>query len=337
MRILVIGCGSIGARHAQNAMHWAEVGVIDANPEAAASLQQQGAPLFSDLADALSWQPDGIVVATPHSSHVSIAMQCLTAGVPMLIEKPLSDSMQEADGLREAAAKAAGSPKVFGVCNLRFHPGPAALKSHLGKIGEPLFCRAYFGSYLPAMRPNRDYRDVYAAHYDQGGGIVLDTIHELDLVAWLLGPITRVGGASARLSDLEMDVEDYAEIHLAHKCGARSQVHMDYLQRYKTRGCEIIGTEGTLNWRSIGKRPEQMHVEFLSATGERTLVATQDAVDPSQMYVELMAAFRRSIEDPGCTDLQSIDEAVDVLEAALSMRMPPENNEHWKNLGALMQ
>lgn len=333
MRIVVIGCGSIGERHASNALVWGEVGIVDSNPARSQILTDKGAHAFTTIDEALDWSPDAIIIATPHDSHMDVAHQVLASEASILIEKPLTVSMDEAHAFLNAAREVRRADRIYGMCNLRFHAGPATLKANMDKIGKPLFARLHFGSYLPAMRPNRDYRSVYAAHHDQGGGVVLDTIHEIDLACWLMGEVEQVGGAAARLSSLEMDAEDFAEIHLAHASGARSQVHMDYLQRLKTRGCEIVGEDGTLTWRSVGKRPERMTVELLSSDETVTTLASNDAVNAGDMFEKLMEDFVQSVKHPASSRLQTLEEAVRALAVTLSMRMGPEVLEHWRNLG----
>jgi predicted dehydrogenase len=332
MKIAVIGCGSIGERHALNALAFGEVCIVDPDKQRTEALAAKGATVFADVDAALDWSPDGIVIATPNASHIDIAIQCLETSASILIEKPLTTSMKKVRSLLSIATKKRNNEKIYGVCNLRFHPGPAALKRHLDKIGKPLFSRIHFGSYLPAMRPNRDYKTIYASNYEEGGGVVLDTIHEIDLASWLLGPIERAGGASARLSDLEINVEDYAEIHLVHATGVRSQVHMNYLQRLKTRGCEIVGTEASLLWSSIGKRPEHMSVDLLAKDEKVTSLEKIPSVNSADMYTDLMSAFVHSIQDPSSSELQTLEEAIATLSTALSIRIKPDSREHWQNI-----
>jgi predicted dehydrogenase len=106
------------------------------------------------------------------------------------------------------------------------------------------------------------------------------------------GGVTNVRAQAARLGDLDIDVEDYAALALTHANGVRSEIHLDYLQRSKRRGCEIVGTEGTLVWTSEGKSPETCSVRFRPPGNGAWEVILEDAnLDASGAYMELMRRF----------------------------------------------
>jgi predicted dehydrogenase len=242
------------------------------------------------MEEALAAKPDAVVVATPHHAHLPIARTALAAGADVLIEKPLSASLDDVPDFLAKAERL--GRRVCVVCNMRFHPAVAALRRALPRIGRPLFARAQYGNYLPDMRPGADYRTLYCARADAGGGVILDAIHEIDYLVWLFGPVERVSAEAGRIGDLDIDVEDYASLALAHRAGVRSEIHLDYLQRSKRRGCEIVGSEGTLIWTSEGKAPEHCLVRF-RPPGNRdweTILEETD-VEVGAPFVELMTRF----------------------------------------------
>ena len=292
MKILVIGCGSIGQRHARNAAAESEVAVFDADASKLAALD--GLQGFETLEAALDWAPRGAIVAAPNDLHLPLARACVEAGVDVLIEKPIAHSLEGVEDFLTRAEEL--GRRVFVACNMRFHAGPAALRRALGEIGRPLFARAQFGNYLPNMRPGIDYRQLYCARRATGGGVILDGIHELDYIAWLLGPVNEVRCAAGRLSDLDLDVEDYAAITLRHDSGARSEIHLDYLQQAKRRGCEIVGSQGTLVWASEGKAPESCNVRlYRRDRGSWEEIHGDENLDPNAAYRDMLAAFRAAI------------------------------------------
>ena len=69
-----------------------------------------------------------------------------------------------------------------------------------------------------------DYRATYSAQRALGGGVLLDAIHEIDYVLWLLGPARRAAGMTAQASALELDVEDVAHVLVEHESGALSSI-----------------------------------------------------------------------------------------------------------------
>ena len=290
-RVLIVGCGSIGRRHAANAARLASVAIVDtAKDRAIETARALGVTACPSLPEGLAGKPDAVVVATPHRTHLSIAEASLDAGADVLVEKPLAVDLR---GVAEFLARAdRAGRRIRVVCNMRFHPAIAALRRALPRVGRPLFARAQYGNYLPDMRPDVDYRTLYCARAETGGGVIFDAIHEIDYLMWLFGPVARVSAESGRIGDLDIDVEDYAALTLTHKNGVRSEIHLDYLQRSKRRGCEIVGSEGTLVWTSEGKAPEECVVRYRPpGNGAWEIILENSNLDAAEAYVQLMTRF----------------------------------------------
>ena len=117
-----------------------------------------------------------------------------------------------------------------------------------GEIGRIISAHVHFGEYLPAWHPWEDYRKGYAARADLGGGVVRTQSHALDYLPWLVGKVESVWGFTARLSDLEVDVDDTAKIGLRFENKALGSLHLDYNQQPPSHHFEIIGTQGSLQW-----------------------------------------------------------------------------------------
>lgn len=322
MRLLVVGCGSIGRRHAVNGAAFADAGVFDDDLERAkAAGEAAGAEVFDTLDAALAWGPDGVIVATPHSSHIAVAKAAVRAGADVLVEKPISHRREGVDEFLEEAQRAGRHVHV--VCNMRYHAAVRALRENLHAIGKPLYARAHYGNYLPNMRPNADYRELYCASRAAGGGVILDAIHEIDYLSWFFGAAHTTSASAGRISNLDIDVEDYAVIALSHTWGVRSLLNFDYLRPRKSRGCEIVGTDGILDWHSDGKKPEHCRVRLYTADGGewRTLLDEPD-FDDSGCYREMMADFVNAIEGgpsellDGRNALHELNVALNALERA---------------------
>jgi predicted dehydrogenase len=182
--------------------------------------------------------------------HLDIAIPAAEMGCALLLEKPLSHSMNRLDQLQDAVGRS-GS-KVLVAFQFRFHPGFAHAKQMIeaGHVGRIVSAHVHFGEYLPAWHPWEDYRKGYAARADLGGGVVLTQCHSLDYLPWLLGRVETVWGFAAKLSDLEVDVEDTAKIGLRFYGGALGSLHLDFNRRPPAHYFEIIGTDGSLHWDS---------------------------------------------------------------------------------------
>lgn len=193
--ILVIGCGSIGERHVRTFLATGRVGVVacDNRP----TIRQDMISRYK--VEAVSeWIPAldnpaiaGVVIATPASSHVEIAIRCLEAGRHVLIEKPLSLSLADTDKLiaaRDRALRFAGVAYV-----LHFVPALQAARQFIqaGSFGSVRHVAVNTGQHFPFFRPA--YRDIYYSDRAQGGGAIQDALtHMANAVEWIAGPTSRV-------------------------------------------------------------------------------------------------------------------------------------------------
>jgi predicted dehydrogenase len=261
MRIAVLGLGSAGSRHARLLR---ELGheVIGFDPVAPAS---KGVARADSMESAIE-SAEAVIVASPNSLHAEQAVAALERGKPVLVEKPLAVSVTDAQSVLEAAERAG---VVCGVAmNLRFHPGVLELKRLVdeGALGRVLFARAWFGYDLRLWHPGGDYRRSYSARADLGGGIVLDAIHELDYLLWLLGPVESLSAETAHVSDLELDVEDLAVATLRFESGAIGTVDLNFFEPVYRRGCLLVGAGSTAFWNwseatvTIGSESEKDRV-----------------------------------------------------------------------------
>ena len=147
------------------------------------------ATAFPDVAAALAWKPDAAIVATPPKFHLGIAGELVAAGVPVLIEKPISPVARWRRCLTRSSGEEAGRA---GLCRLQH-----AFPSRSGDV-EIGICRESAGRYLHLRTmavtcrhaAGRDYRTLYAARRADGGGVIFDSIHEIEYLAWLLGQVS---------------------------------------------------------------------------------------------------------------------------------------------------
>ena len=244
MRVAVLGLGSAGARHARNLVELGhEVVGFDPAPPPAPEAVARAESLDRAIAAA-----EAVIVASPSSLHAEQALACLERGRHVLVEKPLAVTVAEAERTAEAAERAG---VVCGVAmNLRFHHGILELKRLLdeGALGTARLARASFGYDLRLWHPGSDYRRGYSARADLGGGIVLDAIHELDYLLWLLGPVKTVSAELNHVSELEIDVEDVAVAILSFESGAVGAVDLNFFEPAYRRCCVLVGSEAVAVW-----------------------------------------------------------------------------------------
>jgi len=317
MRAHVLGCGSIGSRHARNLVSLgADVVVSDVAEGAAAALAHSvGATAVTREA---APPCELVVVATPTAQHVADLEWALQRDADVFVEKPLAAST---DGLARARALARSHPDrvVMVGCNLRFSEGYAALSANAEKAGRAVALLVDYGWWLPAWRPGSDYRSQYSARRSLGGGIVLDAIHEIDYALALAGPAEDVRGVCANTGVLDVDVEDVADITLRHRAGVQSHIHLDYLRRVYSRSCTLIGSTAQITWdvpRAV--------VELVSEAGAvPTPLAESIDTDPNAQYVAEMRHMLASIDSraPTCNDIERAAATVEVALAARDGQM----------------
>ncbi len=252
MKFLIAGLGSIGRRHMRNLIALGEKDIVLFRTRKATMPEEDlaGFPQETDLQLALEkHKPDAVIVSNPTSFHLDVAIPAAQTGCAILLEKPISHSMERVDELSSAVKKSGA--KVLTAFQFRFHPNLLKTRQLIanGEIGRIISADVHFGEYLPAWHPWEDYRQGYAARADMGGGVVSTQCHSLDYLPWLTGErVESVFGFTAKLSDLEVDVEDTAKIGLRFVSGALGSIYLDYNQQPPAHHFEVIGTKGSLQW-----------------------------------------------------------------------------------------
>jgi predicted dehydrogenase len=251
MKFLIAGLGSIGRRHFRNLIALGEKEILLLRTRKATLPDEElaGYPVETDLRRALqTHKPDAVIVANPTSMHLDIAIPAAEAGCHILLEKPVSHSLERLDILQKTAERS-GSKILVGF-QFRYHPtlNKARERIQSDSLGKLLTVHAHWGEYLPQWHPWEDYRQSYAARADLGGGVIVTLTHPLDYLGYLFGGVESLWSFNGHLSPLEVDVEDVAEIGLKFANGAVGGVHLNYFQRPPVHRLEIVGTQGTLRW-----------------------------------------------------------------------------------------
>ena len=252
---MIAGLGSIGRRHLRNLIQLGEQDILLYRTTATDAVYPPGLKpvVETDLQAALAHSPQAVIIANPTSLHLNVAIPAAEMGCTILLEKPVSHSLEHIDSLQAALARGGGQALVG--YQFRFHPSLQKIVELLaeGAIGRPISFRSHWGEYLPGWHPWEDYRQGYSARADLGGGVVLTLSHPLDYLRWLFGDVHSAWAYTGHLSDLQLDVEDTAEISLQFASGVLGSVHLDYYQQPPSHHLEIIGTQGTIRWNYVGQ------------------------------------------------------------------------------------
>lgn len=317
VRISVAGAGLIGRRHIEEVMACPATelaSIIDPMPSAADYAASLGVPLFPRLAECFAADPpDGMILATPNQLHVEGALECIAAGVPVIVEKPLGDT---ADGARRVveAADAAGVSLLTGhhrnyssvMASAREVIGSGAIGRLVGVVGQATF-----------YKPD-DYFDVGDGWRRKPGGgpILLNLTHEINNLMSLCGDIVTVQAASSNATR-GFEVEDTAAIILTFASGAlgtfllsdtaaspRSWEQTSGENRsyatYPDEDCyHVVGTRGSLSVPTMRLKTYPGAPSWWSATQDSRL--TSSVEDPLANQVAHFAAVIRGEAQPICT------------------------------------
>jgi predicted dehydrogenase len=249
-------------------------------------------------------------------------LEAVRRGCHLFVEKPLSHTL---DGINELlAVSRKRNLTTMVACNMRFHPGPAAVKRVLDEqaIGNIIAARIQTASYLPHWRPSQDYRKSYSASVEYGGAI-LDCIHEIDLALWYLGSAKVLAAVSLSAKSIGLKTDGLAEIILRHKSGALCNVHLNFVQRDYRRTCQIIGSEGTIYWNFTDHA-----VRVFDADGKlaRTIAEPQ-GWEINQMYIDELSHFISAVRGNSQT-MNPLSVGLDALKIALVARKL--GNRKWQ-------
>ncbi|MEM7034981.1 MAG: Gfo/Idh/MocA family oxidoreductase [Chloroflexota bacterium] len=316
MRITVLGCGSIGQRHLRNlyALGYTDLVAFDPVPTAHTAIGQElGINHYSTLTEVWDTHPNVAFITAPSHLHIDLALEATKHHCHIFIEKPLSHTLENTDTLYNETNQRQLITMVG--CTMRFHPGPAQIKKLIerGVLGHILSARIETGSYLPGWRPHLDYRDSYSASVVQGGGAIMDQIHEIDLALWYFGRGQVKGAVSLPAQTLDIAVEGLAELLILHDSGILSSVHLNFVQRDYRRSCQIIGSEGTLYWDF-----QAGQVSHYKNDNTWEIFHQPDDWTINQMYVDEISYFMECITNQQSTfnDITQAQTALDVALAA---------------------
>jgi len=229
--VAIIGfSGLIGKRHTthvQQAINTTLAALVDPSPHAAelAASSYPGVPYFLSVKDLLASssvrRPEAAIVATPNHTHVPVATELVTAGIHVLVEKPISDNVEAAANLVSLAEE--NGVRLLVGHHRRFNPYVAAAKVAIasGALGDITAVSGLWTACKP--RPYFDAPGLeWRSNKASGGGVVLiNFVHEADVLQYLLGPITRIHAerSTARRSRAADAVEEGAVLTLRFATG----------------------------------------------------------------------------------------------------------------------
>ena len=312
MKVGVLGLGSIGLRHASNLKKLDyEFFGYDIDKKKSKKIDALGGIFFSNKQELIDIIDVGII-ATPNHCHLDDLKLLTKNKKHCFIEKPISHEIKETSRLIDISKK---NKKIICVGqNLRFNPAVKRGKQWLieRKIGKIIWSELICSSYLPDWRKNQNYLNRYTNNKDTGG-VIFDSIHELDLANYLIGKGNIINCYAKNSGILKLQCEDIADIFMKHENGSSSLIHLDYLTRPKIRFTRIVGDKGII-LINISKR----FVKLIGRNGKikKSIYFNKNL---NNDYLNELKSFFESIKKkkkPFCSG----NESIDILKQALQAR-----------------
>lgn len=298
-KVLLIGYGSIGKRHARNLT---ELGI---RPHILTEYPDNLNAIFlRDVNEMKNEKFDYCIIASPTARHLDDLKKCLALpNKPknILIEKPPESLHLKGKKIKNIAEEY--NLNVFIAYNLRFLDVFGIINKFVKEQKKNIrIVEVVAGQDLKEWRPFKDYAQSYSAHRDQGGGVDLDLSHEIDYTLWLFGNDFRDKVMYRnKISDLEIDSPDVFKLILEYRRFI-VDITLDYIRNPKDRYMKIIC-----------ENEENLYYDFVTNTleiGGKTIIAADNT---DQSYKEMLKAFL-GIDEKNKSKLCSIEEGLNILK-----------------------
>lgn len=304
MNVLIVGLGSIAKKHIAALKKIDDKTAIYALRSSAVCEAYEGVKNIFSLAELETVPVDFAIVSTPTSAHKRTIENLLSLKCPLFIEKPLYHTLAVEDIGCEI--EKAGM-LTYVACNLRFLECIRFVREHIQETNKKINeINTYCGSYLPDWRQGVDFRKVYSALPEAGGGVHIDLIHEIDYLYWLVGKPESVHRVFRNSSSLEIRAYDYANYCLEYKDFCVSVI-LNYYRRDAKRSLEIVWDDAT--WEvDLLKNEVRENNKVLFSSGH----SIQDT------YLIQMEYFVELVKTKSKKSFNTFAEAYDVLKICLN-------------------
>jgi predicted dehydrogenase len=337
----VIGCGMIASFHAK-AIHDLRgatlVACHDAHPPAAQRLAEAtGCRAYERLADLLADERvDVVTICTPSGAHLEPAVAAARAGKHVIVEKPLEVTLPRCDRIIRACQE--NGVVLSTIFPSRFHESSQLIKK---AIDQGRFGRLTLGDAYVKWYRSQQYYDSGAWRgtwkLDGGGALMNQAIHSVDLLTWLMGPVSTIQAQTATLAHTNIEVEDVAVATLQFENGALGTIEAStaafpgYLKRIEIHGSEgsaVLEEEDIKTWdfRRQTKADEALRTRMAGRTKTGGGAADPAAIGHhghTAQFTDVLKAIRRGTKPliDGHEGRRSVEIISGIYKAARTRRV----------------
>lgn len=301
MNVLIVGLGSIAQKHI-NALRKISNNIsFYALRSSIGAMEVDGITDIYDISIISSLSIDFAIISNPTALHKQTVSTLIPFEIPLFIEKPVFDRLDVGHILQEVEEK---NIITYVACNLRFLGCLIFLKHFLKnkRINE---VNSYCGSYLPDWRPDKDFRTIYSANKEMGGGVHIDLIHEIDYLYWLFDVPIDVFVTKSNKSTLNISAVDYANYLFSYP-EYNVNVILNYYRRDAKRSLEVLLENGTV-YVDLLQNTVLFQNEVIYSSDKRVLDTYED-----QLTFFMEEVLKNKVK------FNTIDEAFEVLKLCIA-------------------
>ena len=319
-RVVIVGFGSIGQRHFQilkKLRPSIKIILIRSGIGKKNKIENLANGVFKNIND-INLKIDAAIICSPAPFHLEQAKIFVKKKIPVLIEKPLSNNLNNIKNF-ELLCKKLNALILVGY-NLRYSKSLNFFyKLVLSlKVGKPLSATIRCTSYLPNWRPKQNYIETISASAKLGGGVLFELSHELDYANWIFGYFNQIH-SSINYKKLKTNVEDCAYLNLISKKNLSVSIFLDFLNKKIERTCKLYGSQGILTWNGI-----EDYVMIEKKNGKVKKWKFND--DRNSTYEYQLSHFINCIEKK-TTPKVSLQNGIDALKLVLMAKKSNRNNK----------
>ena len=314
--ILIAGLGSIGRRHLRNllAMGVDNIILYRTGKSTLPDDELKKFPTFSNLEDALRNNPIGVIISNPTSLHVPTAMMVAKANCHVLMEKPVSHTLENLTELQ----KIVSDNKLTFITGyqFRFHPALQRIEKWLceERIGRIISTHVHWGEDVRNWHSWEDYSKSYSVRSELGGGVTLTLSHPIDYLRWIIGDVEKLYALTGACKCIETNADSIIQISLKFKNGPIGNIYLDYIEKPTKHTFSIIGERGSIHWDSTDGSAS---IFVGSTCAEKYQVPPN--FERNTMFFDLVDHFMKCIDGtelPLCT----LHDGVQALKIALAAK-----------------
>jgi predicted dehydrogenase len=325
-KILLIGLGSIGQRHYRNFKNIGKnfsffaIRKIKNSPELTKNnliknqkfnLKKKRIKEISEE-ESLNKTFDVVFICNPSSLHVRYANLFARKNTALFIEKPLSHNLS---GIKKLKNKINKNNLICAVgYQLRYHKFLHKIKKIIDKnlLGKIKKVEIFNQNFLPNHHKYEDYRAGYAARKKLGGGVLLCFIHEIDYANFLFNKPKSIKCVLGKKSNLEIDVEDYADLKCLHTLDGHNfivKTKLDFIRKKEKRECKILFQNGEINW---DLKSDKLEIR----NNKKIIKRLKSNISRNTLFKKQLEQFNENI-NLGKTPLSNLENGISSLEVVM--------------------